>query len=110
MVLMVCVRTDDVLLPKFASPEYVAVIECAPTERLDVLKVACSTNPFSRAGPSSVAPSKKDTVPVAVSGSLSLTVAVNVTDAPTADGFADDITDVLVPVDNLATKASPSLA
>jgi hypothetical protein len=32
-----CVRVDDVLEVSLESPPYDAVIECEPTERLDVL-------------------------------------------------------------------------
>ena len=45
-----------------------------------------------------VAPSKKFTVPVGVPapGAVAVTVAVNVTDWPKTDGFAEETTAVLV--------------
>jgi hypothetical protein len=48
--------------------------------------------------PMLVAPSRKFTVPVGVPapGALTVTVAVNVTDCPNTDGFAEDVRLVLV--------------
>jgi hypothetical protein len=61
------------------------VIECAPADKADVLKVARPL--LSVPVPSVVLPSLNVTVPVAAEG---VTVAVNVTEVPAVDGFADD--------------------
>jgi hypothetical protein len=58
---------------------------------VDVLYVAVP--PLRVPVPSVVLPSLNVTVPVAAEG---VTVAVNVTDTPYADGFADDATPVVV--------------
>jgi hypothetical protein len=75
---------------------YTAVIECDPTARDDVLKVAEPA--LSVPVPIDVVPSLNVTVPVGVPlpGAVVLTVAVNVTDWPNTDGFVDDATVVLV--------------
>lgn len=46
--------------------------------------------------PIELAPSRNETVPEGVPGEVLLTVAVNVTDCPVADGLADDATEVVV--------------
>jgi hypothetical protein len=61
------------------------VIEFDPTASVDVLYVAIP--PLIVPVPSVVPPSANVTVPVAVEG---VTVAVNVTDEPYTDGFADE--------------------
>ena len=66
-------------------PPYVAVIECEPAVKVVVLKVARPL--LSVPVPRVVLPSLKVTVPVAAEGA---TVAVNVTDVPAVDGFADE--------------------
>ena len=66
---------------------YVAVIECEPYASDDELTVAVfGVAPLSVPVPSTVPPSKNVTDPVAPV----VTVAVNVTVAPTLDGFGDD--------------------
>ncbi len=94
----VCVSAEDVLsLPiKLVLPPYTAVIVCAATESAAVAKVAC---PALRALlPSVLVPSENVTVPVGVPlpGNTALTVAVNVTDCPAADGFTDEATVVVL--------------
>ena len=64
--LTVCVREGDVLPVKFASPLYLALMECAPTVRADVVSDALP--PFKAAVPREFAPSKNCTVPVAAEG------------------------------------------
>jgi len=65
---------------------------------LEVLKVAVAGSPASEPVPSIAAPFLNVTVPVgALAASLSLTVAVNVTDWPKTEGFREDITVVVVP-------------
>jgi hypothetical protein len=73
------------------------VIGCVPAARLDVLYAAWP--PTSGAVASVVPASWKVTVPVGVPepGALALTVAVNVTDCPGAEGFTEETTVVLLP-------------
>jgi hypothetical protein len=79
---------------KFESPPYVALIPCAPTLRLEVVKVA--TPALSAAGPPTFVPSISNwTVPVGVPAG-EVTVAVKVTLCPKAEGFAEDETTVVV--------------
>ncbi len=61
------------------------MIDCEPLASVEVLYVALPL--LIVAVPSVVLPSVNVTVPVAVVGA---TVAVNVTEAPYADGFADE--------------------
>src|ERR1044071_8674180 len=60
-------------------------MEWEPAASDEIAKAA--TPPLTVAVPSDVAPSRNCTVPVADVGA---TVAVNVTDCPTTDGFADE--------------------
>jgi len=90
--LTACVSGAEVLVKKLLSPLYFAVIECGPAASADV--DSCAVPPLSAITPSDVAPSRNCTVPVALEGD---TVAVNVTDCPTVDGFRFDAT--LVDVD-----------
>ena len=82
------------LLPKPPVPVKVATIECVPAARADVAKVAlpAETATFDA---NVVAPSVNVTVPVGVPPD-EVIVAVKVTDAPDADGFADELSAVLV--------------
>ena len=77
----VSVIAAEVLLAKVALPEYLTVMECAPTVSVDVVKVATAPL-FSVPLPSVVVPSKKVTVPVGVPEALDVIVAVKVTEAP----------------------------
>ena len=81
---------------KFVSPPYTAVMECGPGAREEAANVA--TPALSAPVPSVVAPSLNVTVPVAVPlpGATAATVAVNVTPCPNTDGFAEDVTVVVV--------------
>ena len=93
-----CDSAEDVLVVKLLSPPYTAVIEWGDPlkESVEVLNVA-TPEPFSVPVPSVVAPSLKVTVPVGVpveEGELSVTVAVNVTEAPEQDGLAEEATAV----------------
>ena len=74
-----------------------------PTLRLEVVKVAVDVVPAGVSVPvPMLAPlSKKVTVPLGLAtavlpGEGTLTVAVNVTDPPEADGFCDELTVVVV--------------
>jgi hypothetical protein len=69
-------------------------MECEPTARFFVLKVAVP--PLSVRVPNVVAPSLKIAVPVAIVAVGVVTVAVKVTVAPHCEGWADDATDVLL--------------
>jgi hypothetical protein len=82
------------LLAKPPVPLKVATIECVPTARAVVAKVAlpAETATFDA---NVVAPSVKVTVPVGVPP-VEVMVAVKVTDDPDADGFADELNAVLV--------------
>ena len=91
--LTVCIKTAEVLLLLLVSPLYVAVIEWFPTERLEVEKVALP--PPKVPVPNMDVPSRNVTVPVAVAGA---TVAVNVTDWPSADGLRLEVSVVVVEV------------
>ena len=70
---------------------------CVPTVSDEVAKLAWP-EPLSDAVPRMLAPSLKVTVPVGVPapGAIAVTVAVNVTDCPTDEGFDDDVTVVMV--------------
>jgi len=62
-------------------------MEWLPTARAEVVKVAVPAD--SVPVPSTLAPSRKLTLPVGVPP-VPMTVAVNVTDCPERDGFGDD--------------------
>jgi hypothetical protein len=72
-------------------------MECAPAVRLTVVKVA-TPEPFKVPVPIVVAPSLNVTVPVGVGAPTTVpaTVAVNVTGPPTVDGFALEVSVVVV--------------
>ena len=73
------------------------MIEWPPALKSAVENVACGGEaPLSVPVPIVVPPSLKVTVPEAFPGTLSFTVAVNVTDAPKVEGFEDEITVVVV--------------
>ena len=85
------------MLPlKLVSPEYVAVIECDPTDNVEVVKVAMP--PDTAPVPRVVTPSKNVTVPdgLPAPGATTATVAVNVTLCPEIDGFSDEAIVVVV--------------
>jgi len=73
------------------------VIECEPTES-DGVQVACALPLSATLLQIAVAPSLNVTVPlgVPVAGATGLTAAVNVTAWPNTDGFADEVTVVVV--------------
>src|SRR5438067_8227813 len=89
-----CVSTALVLVVKFVSPLYTAVMLWLPTFKVDVAHVAdaaasaCAPQPVIE-----LAPSLKLIVPLGVPapGAVAFTVAVNVTDWPNTDGFADEL-------------------
>jgi len=83
----------EVLVAKFASPAYFAVIECVPAVSVDVANVA--TPELRVPDPRVVAPSRNVTVPVGVPP-VTVTVAVNVTDWPVVDGLTDEASTVVL--------------
>lgn len=91
----VCETAGDVLVAKFESPPYCAVMECEPAASDAVMNVATPPAPTVPV-PMEVAPSKNVTVPVMVPAVAEVTVAVNVTFAPLVDGLRDDATAVVV--------------
>lgn len=68
---------------------------CVPALRLDVDNIATPL-PFNGELPSEFIPSRKVTVPVGVPVVEGLTIAVNVTDCPSGDGFAEEVSCMLL--------------
>jgi hypothetical protein len=91
--LTVCESAEDVLPVWLPSPLYCAVMAWVPTARLEVEKAATPLA-LSADVPSAEAPSMNVTVPVTPEDGL--TVAVNVTCCPNAEGFSEDDNDVVV--------------
>ena len=89
-------KAVEVLDVKLASPPYDTVIDWVATPRLEVVRLALP--PLRVAVPRELEPSLKVTVPVGVPlpGAAAATVAVKVTDWPKTEGFADDVTEVVV--------------
>jgi hypothetical protein len=67
-------------------------MEWVPPASVEVVNVAFPA--VSATVPSTFVPSLNATVPVGVPEVAGFTVAVNVTDCPTADGFSEDATTV----------------
>ena len=74
--------SEDVLESLLESPFYLALIECAPPVKAEVLSEAVS--PLTLAVPNEVAPSKNSTVPVTPEGVID---AFNFTSCPYVDGL-----------------------
>src|SRR4051812_38387521 len=91
---MIWVTVFDVLVLKFVSPLYTALIECEPTLKLLVVNDALPL--VSVCVPSEVVPSKNCTLPPMVPAVALETVAVTVTAAPYAAGLTLDANVVLV--------------
>jgi len=70
------------------------VIECEPRLKVEVEKL--NVPAFSVPEKIGDAPSLKTTVPVGVAVTPEVTVAVNVTDCPTADGLAEEMSAVVL--------------
>ena len=97
----VCVRAEEVLVSKPVAGMYFAVIECVPAFRVEVLMLQVDVQlPVLLATlsvPSNVAPSKNCTLPSgAVVPLAAVTTAVKVTALPYVEGFALDVTLVVV--------------
>ena len=90
----VWVSAPEVLVAKFVSPPYTAVIEWPATDSAEVANVA-TPDPFSVPVPRVAAPSLNVTVPVGVPA-LEVTVAVNVTDWPNVEGLTEEPSPVAV--------------
>ena len=87
----------EVDVEKFASPPYCAVIECVPTDNVEVENVV-EPDAFSVPGPKLVAPSRNVTVPVGTFVPLAgVTLAMNVTFAPDV-AVAGPVSIVVVPI------------
>ena len=83
------------------SAPYAAVIECDPTESVDVVKVAVSGfNPLSVPVPMVVVPSLNVMVPdgCVTPENCGVTVAVKVKDSPKIDGFVPVVSVTVVVV------------
>lgn len=96
--LITCDSAVEVLTAKIELPLYFAVIEWVPIASEDVVKVATAEPgalELKFVVASEVVPSRNVTVPVGVPPEL-LTVAVNVTDWPPADGLAEETSAVAV--------------
>ena len=76
-----------------------AVMECDPTVRVDLVMIAWPLR--SVPVPSEIVPFLKVTVPLGVPEVAGLTVAVNVTDCPDTEGFAEETRLVVVAVELL---------
>ena len=72
-------------------------MECAPADRVEVVKVACPF-PSSVLDPSVEVPFLKVTVPVGtpLPGAVAVTIAVNVTGWLNTEELADELTPVVV--------------
>src|ERR1700683_5103532 len=92
----ICASCGDALPLKSALPLYVAPMLCVPAFRVEVVNSACP-DPLSVTVPSAAAPSLNVTDPVAIPEVNGVTVAVNVTVCPGADGFTEETSAVDVP-------------
>lgn len=91
----VMVATEEIDGWKFESPEYAAVMECAPTERFAA--VNCAEPALRVAGPSEDCESRNETVPVGAAEPLAgATLALSVTLVPDVICVAEAESNVLV--------------
>src|SRR5579872_153561 len=93
----VWVRTEEVLPVKLVLPPSTAVMECDPTVRVEVVKVALPL-PSRVPVPKVELPFLKVTVPLGtpLPGAVAVTGAVKVTGWLKTDGLADELTAVVV--------------
>ena len=90
-----CFTVFEVLPANVESPPYTALTAVVPTLKVDVLKVA--TPPLNDPVPSVVVPFLNEMVSPSGGGpELDVTVAVNVTGCPKADGLGEDVSVVVV--------------
>ena len=94
----VCVKSADVLVRKFPSPLYSAVITCGPTDKEAIVPLLALPPLKLTDEPKSAPSSLNCTVPLGVPdpGAVALIVAVNVTGCPNTDGLKDELTTVVV--------------
>ena len=88
----VCANVAEVLVRKWESPLYFAVIECEPSISAVVCVLKVATPPDRLPLPSEVLPSKKVTLPVGAPPYAGLTVAVRVTTWPYEEGLVLELT------------------
>lgn len=103
--LIVCDRDGLLDAALAASPPYLATMLCFPTVRAFVVQAALRVLPvpvraIAEQPLIELAPSLKSTLPV---GALPVTLAVNVTLAPEADGLAELVSVVVVVVTAVMT-------
>jgi hypothetical protein len=100
----ICTMPDDVAGANVASPLYMQKIEWLPAASDEVVNVALPPAPSATGAPSVFPLSRNVTVPVGVPGVVDVTVAVNVTDCPTVEGFSDEaiVASVAAPADGVA--------
>lgn len=101
--LTTCASTAEVLALNVASNWYLAVILLVPADRPDVVSEA---EPAVSGAVPIVTPALRKVINSPSGGvpPAEVTVAVNVTDWPTSDGFSEEVT--LVVVENFATTDS----
>lgn len=93
----VCANPAEVLVRKWESPLYFAVIECEPAISAVAWVVKLATSPDRLALPNEVLPSKKVTLPVGAPPYAGVTVAAKVTTWPYEEGLVLELTVVDVP-------------
>lgn len=103
----ICVNGEEVFALKLLSPEYEAVMVCAPTANADVVNEAAPVE-SSVAVPMVEVPSRKVTVPVGVP-EVALTVAVKVSACPKTVGFLEETTAVVAPAVFTVKVAAPDV-
>jgi hypothetical protein len=105
-----CESIAEVLVAKFVSPANTAVIGWVPIARVEIASVA---TPVALVVPVPIVVLLSMNVTVSPTAGTGATVAVNVTDCPSVEGFADDVSVVVVfaiftvcdtPVETLVVK------
>lgn len=88
--LTICCKADDVLEVTLASPLYLMVIQCVPTEK--VATESCAALADTAAVPRVVEPSRKVNTPVAVPPKAGWTLAASTMFCAKAAGFTLEVT------------------
>ena len=94
-----CETALEVLVAKFVSPAYAAVMGCVATLSDEVVNVATPDAlvvPVPIVVPLSLNVTVSAAGIVPVEGALTVTAAVKVTDCPNTDGFTDEVSTVVV--------------